>query len=102
MTDRELLEAAAKAAGIDGEYRTERLCVDGDWTNVTAIFMTDGAGWWWNSLEDDGAALRLAVRLGLLFDPDASRLYSEELADGRGPEEAARRAFTRAAAALAE
>ena len=47
MTDRELLEAAAKAAGYvhyhpgDGFYQT------------------------WNPLTDDGDALRLAVKLGL-------------------------------------
>ena len=99
-TDRELLEAAAKTAGIAGEYRTEHLCVGGDWMDVTAIFLADDMGWW-NSLADDGDALRLAVSLDLLFDLEASRLHSEELADGKEPEEAARRAFTRAAAAMA-
>ena len=99
MTDRELLEGAAKAAGIEGEYRTENLCVGGDWMDVTAIFFPDGMGWW-NSLQEDGDALRLAVQLDLLFDLEASRLHSEELAAGAEPNEAARRAFTRAAAAM--
>ncbi len=53
MTDRELLEAAAKAAGVE----------------ATAI-VADGiphrfGGGYWNPLADDGDALRLAVRLGL-------------------------------------
>ena len=53
MTDRELLELAAKAAGIcleDGHH-----WVGGFWTR-------------WNPLTDDGDALRLAVKLGLVVD----------------------------------
>lgn len=58
MTDRELLELAAKAAGI--EYNENY-----------------GKGFWigefysgreWNPLTDDGDALRLAVKLGLVVD----------------------------------
>jgi len=60
MTDRELLESAARAAGIEGEYRTENLCVNGDWIDVTAIFLADDTGWW-NPLTDGDEALRLAV-----------------------------------------
>lgn len=57
MSDRELLEAAAKAAGY--------ACVWG---------VADGPLWWhddpdtarlWNPLTDDGDALRLAVKLFL-------------------------------------
>lgn len=48
-TDRELLEGAAKAAGIPW--------VDGEPSRF------DYAGW--NPLADDGEALRLAVKLGL-------------------------------------
>ena len=48
MTDREMLEFAAKVAGITVSFdRTRR-----DWA--------------WNSLDDDGDALRLAVKLGLV------------------------------------
>lgn len=65
MTDRELLELAAKAAGIETRpgspwagYNSAkgfyRLCGDG--SSVT---------WRWNPLTDDGDALRLAVKLGL-------------------------------------
>ena len=52
MTDRELLELAAKAAGyqlgLSGQYIVE-----------------DGIATGWNPLIDDGDALRLAVRLGI-------------------------------------
>ena len=50
MSDREMLEFAAKAAGIcleDGHH-----WVGGFWTR-------------WNPLADDGDAMRLAVKLGL-------------------------------------
>jgi hypothetical protein len=49
MTDRELLEAAAKAAGLDLRWQDERPHI-GDWL----------ARKWWNPLTDDGDALRLA------------------------------------------
>jgi hypothetical protein len=53
MTDRELLELAAKAAGIEhyGEH------------NAQGGLKTTGG--WWNPLTDDGDALRLAVKLEL-------------------------------------
>jgi len=50
MTDRELLVAAAKAAGI-GSYK-------GDYANGL-----DTKTGFWNPLTDDGDALRLAVKL---------------------------------------
>jgi hypothetical protein len=112
MTDRELLEAAAKAAGIDGEYRTEHLCVGGDWLDVTAIFLADDAGWW-NPLLDDGDALRLAVKLGIACSVrrgNACATYEgphgffvpmdEPVRDD--PCAAARRAIVRAAAAMSK
>lgn len=54
MTDRELLEAAADAAGVasdglGGCYDMEREAA-------------------WNPLEDDGDALRLAVKLGISIE----------------------------------
>ena len=50
MSDRELLELAAKAAGIEGEWSSSGL-----WHRHTL----------WNPLTDDGDALRLAVELGM-------------------------------------
>lgn len=60
MTDRELLELAAKAAGYEitdllDDYRRPAICVDGEWRWLQH----------WNPLEDDGDAMRLANRLGL-------------------------------------
>jgi predicted signal transduction protein with EAL and GGDEF domain len=54
MTDRELLELAAKAAGIRGFWVDSGLNVG---SNANPVV--------WNPLEDDGDALRLAVKLGL-------------------------------------
>jgi hypothetical protein len=54
MTDRELLERAAKAAGIDGEWK--------DHGGVLWLMRTD-FGDPWNPLTDDGDAMRLMVRL---------------------------------------
>lgn len=50
MNDRELLELAAKAAGYD--YRPQ-----------SGAIVVDGIPARWNPLEDDGDALRLAVKL---------------------------------------
>ena len=61
MTDRELLELAAKAAGVEhpgGEH-----CVNGP-----ALWDIDGKRWW-RPLANDGDALRLAVQLGFVVEP---------------------------------
>jgi hypothetical protein len=52
MTDKELLHAAAKAAGIDV----------GGWNSDREALFCD-ASYFWNPLADDGDALRLAVKL---------------------------------------
>lgn len=72
MTDRELLELAAKAAGLDdARYCTfagmEERCGFGGaiYSDKHAAGMGSG---YWNPLEDDGDALRLAVKLDLLVD----------------------------------
>jgi hypothetical protein len=54
MTDRELLECAAKAAGIEGEFK--------DHGGVLWLSRND-FGSPWNPITDDGDALRLAVKL---------------------------------------
>lgn len=53
MTDRELLERAAKAAGIKAEF------YENDYGEIESE---------WNPLTDDGDALRLAVKLGLKIE----------------------------------
>lgn len=64
MTDRELLEMAAKAAGIEGRYAS--LDEFPDWMTVhdgEGVYYTTSQAW--NPLTDDGDALRLAVKLGI-------------------------------------
>ena len=68
MTDRELLEAAAKAAGIDLQHRA---MFGGD---AEPGYYKYPVGvpplWtWWNPLTDDGDAMRLAVKLRMLIEP---------------------------------
>lgn len=107
MNDRELLELAAKAAGI--EYRPDSgYRVTG--TGVTGIPIFEK----WNPLTDDGDALRLAVDLGLNVYPLArtetgqacsavgtgSRGRLSEVIDPNDTSAATRRAIVRAAAAI--
>lgn len=106
MTDRELLEAAAKAAGIvvirsrlnDPLQRNMLVC------NAVRNFGQESGPW--NPLADDGDALRLAVKLGLVVDAGthhASAGMGQWSAHpgGRNPHAATRRAIVRAAAELA-
>lgn len=98
MGDRELLEKAAKAAGLNlyaawsefGHFEGYRV----DALNGDA----------WNPLTDDGDALRLAVKLGLFTGPDFYHFRSLERFAGQDADEitATRRAIVRAAAALEE
>ena len=99
-TDRELLELAAKASGE----------LTASWYGNDAYF--DGVLSRWNPLNDDGDALRLAVRLSLLVDVTAFSvtamvamvngvISAKEKHDG-DPYAATRRAITRAAAAIGE
>jgi hypothetical protein len=83
MTDRELLELAAKAAGI----------------KVLVSFDRARRDWSWNPLDDDGAALRLAVQLGLLGAPFMTLAWIEALGDSDSYA-ATRRAIVRVAAEI--
>ncbi|MEH3454065.1 hypothetical protein [Phytobacter diazotrophicus] len=62
MTDRELLELAANAIG--GEYRMDAF------GGMYLAFKPKWNGVSWNPLENDGDALRLAVKLGIEIHPD--------------------------------
>lgn len=101
MNDRELLELAAKAAGIntEGQYAYSSILTDDDKI--------------WNPLTDDGDALRLAVKLHLTIDrsevkPAAvvycdwqDRPLVQTIEDhGNDPYAATRRAIVRAAAEI--
>lgn len=106
MTDRELLELAAKAAGIEIGW------VDPVWNDPGAVpYIHLLGGRLWNPLIDDGDAMRLAVKL---------QKYYVEIKLGKGnnlvgcgvgpywceettvdnPEAATRRAIVRAAAEI--
>ena len=98
MTDRQLLELAAKAAGYDYKPCNGGIVVDGIPGN-------------WNPLIDDGDALRLAVDLNLqvacgTFKDEEVSVYSfgqppvTEVVQDRYA--ATRRAIVRAAAAIGE
>src|SRR5690625_1134478 len=62
-SDRELLELAAKAAGYDTshQWNADRMEMD----PPVASLCIPGVSTAWNPLEEDGDALRLAVRLGI-------------------------------------
>lgn len=64
MTDRELLEKAAKAAGIAGHYK------EAEGVFAGGIFYNDELDCLrcWNPLEDDGDALRLAGKLRIQIE----------------------------------
>jgi hypothetical protein len=104
MTDKELLELAAKAAGIEIQWPSigDASCRRTDTWDI------------WNPITDDGDALRLAVKLGLreyfvieiqktcsqatAFEPFEHCEY-EEFKD-QDPYAATRRAITRAGAEI--
>jgi hypothetical protein len=116
MTDRELLELAAKAAKIDVLFREDI----GYFCTVTKrihekIFC--GIDTEWNPLEDDGDALQLAVKLSINIQHETlARLPFEETVNcglygenspewceeikGNDPYTATRRAIVRAAAEI--
>lgn len=104
MTDRELLELAAKAAGMDYLVWTPGVSplVPGE-KRINGQMV-------WNPIHDDGDALRLAVRLDIEIEPvrfggraivrdddDYGEQFDEESSDRMA---ATRRAIARAAAEI--
>jgi hypothetical protein len=100
MTDRKLLELAAKAAGIGFNDKRSP-------TGNIALYCGPSGGWW-NPFDDDGDALRLAVKLKLEI-----RFYTNDdvvVGDGEDayecmsgePYSATRRAIVKAAAEIGE
>lgn len=119
MTDKELLEAAARAAGIDVRWHEpwETFVHVGEWYEGRPLMHK--AQMMWNPLTDDGDALRLAVKLNFKTDfdtePDGAMVYvypgdhhghapdyclCEWL--GKDPYAATRRAIVRAAASIGQ
>ena len=89
MTDKELIELAAKATGL-------RVKVS---SNSGRGLKVHGNCNWWNPLTDDGDALRLAVKLNILWDVKVhyTRFLDLCVHDKLA---ATRRAITRAAALI--
>ena len=85
-TDRELLELAAKAAGMNYAHELCGYYSDPEFNEVVQ----------WNPLTDDGDALRLAVKLWLLDEVSVMNAQYES----DDPYAATRRAIVRAAAEL--
>lgn len=108
MTDRELLEAAAKAAGVEGHFCAKKELDTERWGIVT--FLGYGQAAFWNPLTNDGDALRLAVKLGMELLPQeplgilcvirgsSQARAKEPYGDDR--DAATRRAIVRAAASM--
>ena len=113
MSDREMLELAAMAAGLKPDAWLLVNC------NRSDLLILNEKGWHtvWNPLEDDGDALRLAVklRIDVLFDGhDSPNAHVETAANMPGlyiqpwwheplkfdEKAATRRAITRAAAEM--
>ena len=69
--DRELLEMAAKAAGLTTKHKwkAERLLLDPPVLSLVVYRDGELSSTGWNPLKNDGDALRLAVKLGLVCSP---------------------------------
>jgi len=115
MTDKQLLELAAKAAGIEvwpgTGLQAHMLFRRSDKPDVSGRV----SGVEWNPLADDGDALRLAVRLDMAMGYRAGHyieawavsehdggVYRGVVSKDDDPYAAARRAIVRAAAAMAQ
>lgn len=104
MTDREMLELAAKAAGrvVEGFSTAKGLL----------LAQSDGVSAWWNPLTTDGDALRLAAKLKIDIEWQATNPFPEPRVEAYRrndegsyfcadePEENYRRAIVRAAAEI--
>ncbi len=114
QSDRELLELAARAAGLVVAGLADKMLVDPERRAGGLIVVTPTGGHTaWNPLTDDGDALRLAVTLKIdLFHDDprdndawvmAGDIEFVEDVDGESSRPAAaRRAIVRAAAAIGQ
>ena len=68
MSDCELLERAAKAAGYEIERYSEK--------HGSLFAIVDGVSMWWDPLTNDGEALRLAVKLGIRITNNQSDAWA--------------------------
>lgn len=108
MTDRELLELAAKAAGIALKpMQINNVTEQGDDRFIG--YITDPEQWgrgWFNPITDDGDALRLAVKLeidvcfGANYVIARGSVQIPTVNNANDPYAATRRAIVRAAAEI--
>jgi len=103
MTDRELLELAAKAAGLTNPQYEQSVAAN--W-NIYHGDIVDPRECW-NPLADDGDALRLAVKIGFVMSASekfvkVSLTWSREILEYANGDilSATRRAIVRAAAEI--
>jgi len=101
MNDRKLLEAAAKAAGIEIRCFVDWVTdYDSPHYSISAI---QRAGTWetWNPLVDDGDAFRLAVQFNLFDEnPDFQYTMYEEMNNQSDNLYSTRRAIVRAVVSI--
>ena len=97
MTDRELLELAAKAAGYQIDGPASKYMVQGYTFDSLLRLNEQGGHSVWNPLTDDGDALRLAVKLGIDISKSQVDYWDKNSTD---PYAATRRAIVRAAAEI--
>ncbi len=113
MTDRELLELAAKAANVDVRLikrRNTAVCEGDDYYEDLPedrwYFVLKDFSQKWNPLTDDGDALRLAVKLDIDVAPNvvgqanAGDVWEFHCDHSGDPYAATRRAIVRAAAEI--
>ena len=122
--DKALLEAAAKAAGVDVVGYANRLLALPNHDGSLIVRHAAGGDVEWNPIADDGDALRLAVKLRFSMhyetqflpggemidtvevfydrDPESGQCKVEMLPLGNDPEAATRRSIVRAAASLGQ
>lgn len=105
MNDREMLELAAKAAGYD-EAKFQDISGWGEVRYGLSFGMFGGdLDEYWNPLQSDSDAFRLAVDLGILAGPELWHHIGVEQLVGKDSDciyAATRRAIVRAAAAIGE
>jgi len=116
MTDRELLELAAKAAGYSLKWGDVYIVCDTDVDCTDQPYVVSGqpdeADWYWDPLADDGDAFRLAVKLRIDVHHSTTMVVAERdtafdrfevgVAELKGDDDfsATRRAIVRAAAEI--
>ncbi len=104
MTDRELLEMAAKAAGYEIVGIAHKCIVQGVDEDDLLVANDRGGDSVWNPLTDDGDALRVAVKLGISFQHEKDRgviwCDHQVTPNTTDPYTATRRAIVRAAAEI--